>query len=104
MSRSHGVDDEVHERLQALHEHLAATAERPVETRASRWLGEAEAAAEDAAAPDIPEAAAKKRVEQVRHLLGEVDDTGDEEADEHVESALELAKDVDRDLEDLGVM
>jgi hypothetical protein len=98
------MDEDVRDRLQALYEHLAATGERPVETRASQWLGEAEAAAEDAADPDIPDAAARKRVGQVRHLLGEVDDTGDEEADDHVEAALELAKDLERDLEDVGVM
>jgi hypothetical protein len=98
------VDEDVHERIEELHEQLAATAERPVETRASQWLGEAEAAAEDAADPDIPEAAAKKRVHQVVALLGQVDETGDEEADERVETAHELAKDLDRELGDLGVM
>lgn len=98
------VDDDVHERIEQLHEQLAATAERPVETRASQWLGEAEAAAEDATDPDIPEAAAKKRVHQVVALLTQVEDTGDEEADELVEEAHALAKELDRELGDMGVM
>jgi hypothetical protein len=98
------VDEDVHERIEQLHEYLAATAERPVDTRASQWLGEAEAAAGDAVDPDIPEAAAKKRVHQVVALLAQVDETGDEEADELVAEAHELAKDLDRELGDTGVM
>lgn len=98
------MDEDTHERIKEMHEHLEATAERPVDTRASQWLGEAEAAAEDATDPDIPEAAAKKRVHQVVGLLTQVDETGDEEADEHVEAAHELAKDIDRDLDEFGVM
>jgi len=42
--------ESIEDRLRALHDHLAATAERPVETDASRWLGEAEAVAADVAA------------------------------------------------------
>ena len=98
------MDQDVRDRLRDLHGHLAATAERPVETRASQYLGEAEAAAGDAADPDIPEAAAKKRVGQVRNLLAEVDDTGDEAADDHVEAARELADALERELEEVGVL
>ncbi|MFB6218522.1 MAG: hypothetical protein ABEH77_04980 [Halobacteriaceae archaeon] len=77
------------ERIDALHDHLAATAERPVETRASRWLGEAEAVAADAR--EAPPEVAVERVARVRELLSNVEATGDDEADEHVAAAAELA-------------
>lgn len=79
------------DRLRALHDHLAATAERPVEREASRWLGEAEAVARDVADGEAPETAVEKRVRQVRDLLSEVEGTGDEQADEHVREARRLA-------------
>ena len=71
-----------------LHEQLEATAERPVEREASRWLGEAEAVAADAV--HAPPDATALRLEQVEHLLSEVDETGDSKADEHVRRAREL--------------
>lgn len=78
--------------LRALHDHLAATAERPVERTASRWLGEAEAVAADVADGDAPEAAVERRVRQVRELLSNVEGTGDPVADEHVAAARRLAE------------
>jgi len=93
------MDDHARDRVRALHEHLAATAERPVETGASRWLGEAEAVARDAASEGIPPEAVAKRVSQVRHLLSEVDGTGDETADDHVAAARELATALDGELD-----
>lgn len=89
------MDEDVRERVRELHDHLAATAERPVETRAGRWLGEAEAAAQDAAGEGVPEAAVAKRVGQVLDLLEHVEGTGDEAADEHVAQARELAAGLD---------
>lgn len=83
------------ERVRELHAHLAATAERPVETGASRWLGEAEAVAADAAGEDVPREAVAKRVGQVRDLLANVDSTGDPVADEHVAAAEALARALD---------
>jgi len=80
------------DRLRALHDHLAATAERPVEREASRWLGEAEAVAADIAHGDAPESVVEKRVGQVRHLLAHVEETGDAEADEHVREAKRLVE------------
>lgn len=77
-----------------LHAHLEATAELPVEARASRWLGEAEAVAEDAVGPDVPEAVIEKRVEQVGMLLSNVETTGNEAADEHVTAARELVEEI----------
>lgn len=87
------------ERVRELHEHLAATAERPVETRASQWLGEAEAAAKDAAGEGVPPRAVAKRVSQVVDLLANVDGTGDDVADDHVARARELAHELDDELD-----
>lgn len=87
------------ERVRELHRHLEATARRPVERSAGRWLGEAEAVAADAARDDPPAAVVRKRVEQARDLLANVEGTGDDEADEHVAAARRLAAAV---LEDAG--
>jgi hypothetical protein len=78
------------EALEELHDHLAATAERPVERTASRWLGEAEAVAADARHIDDP-AVARERVAEVAELLANVEGTGDAAADEHVRAAERLA-------------
>lgn len=78
-----------------LHDHLEATAELPVEARASQWLGEAEAVAEDAVGQDVPESVVEKRVGQVRMLLSNVEGTGSETADEHVAAARELAEEIE---------
>lgn len=81
------MDDE---RIQDLHDHLAATGERPVERTASRWLGEAEAIAGDVAAGGMDDETTRERLGKVEHLLRNVDGTGDEAADEHVEEARAL--------------
>lgn len=94
------MEDRVRERVRELHDHLAATAERPVETRASQWLGEAEAAARDAAGEDVPAAAVAKRVGQVVELLENVDGTGDGTADEHVSRARDLAAELAAELDE----
>lgn len=78
------------ERLSRLADHLRATGERPVERAASRWLGEAEAIATDLASGDLDAAARQKRLDQLDHLLSNVDGTGDEQADDHLASAREL--------------
>jgi hypothetical protein len=78
-----------------LHAHLEATAELPVETRASQWLGEAEAVCEDALGPETPEAVVEKRVEQVRMLLSNVEETGNDAADERVAAARELVAEIE---------
>lgn len=70
-----------------LHAHLAATAELPVPTAESRWLGEAEAVAADAARGDADAAVVEKRVRQVADLLEHVDRTGVPEADDRVAAA-----------------
>lgn len=88
MTDGDGADDTAD--LQALHDHLAATGERPVDRTASHYLGEAEAVVADALAPGAGEAVARKRVEQARELLSNVDGTGDDAADEHVAAARTL--------------
>jgi hypothetical protein len=74
-----------------LYESLAATAERPVERTASRWIGEAEAIAADLIdAPDDPDVI-HDRATHIVSLLENVDETGDQVATEHVELAKALA-------------
>ncbi|MFB6096540.1 MAG: hypothetical protein ABEJ74_04045 [Haloferacaceae archaeon] len=88
----HEGSEAVHVRVRRLHEHLEATAERPVAPAVSPYLGEAEAVAADVARdPSAPSAAVRTRVEQVRELLSHVDGTGDARADDHVEAARSLA-------------
>jgi len=89
------TDDDLGELVADLHAALEATAELPVEQSASRWLGEAEAVAEDAVGPDVTDAVVAKRVEQVRMLLSNVDGTGSEAADERVAAARVLAETID---------
>jgi hypothetical protein len=96
-----GPDDgDLEARLRELHDHLAATAELPVETDAGRWLGEAEAVAADVADGDAPPSAIETRVSQVRELLSHVSGTGNEAADEHVTAARELAGELDESVGD----
>jgi hypothetical protein len=78
-----GADDD----LRALHEHLAATGELPVERTASHYLGEAEAVVADALAPNADDDVVQQRVSQARELLEAFEETGDETADEHVAAA-----------------
>ncbi|PSP96503.1 hypothetical protein BRC89_13840 [Halobacteriales archaeon QS_4_70_19] len=85
--------------LERLCDHLAATAERPVERDASRWLGEAEAVATDARHIDDP-AVARERLTEVADLLAHVDGTGDEAADEHVRAATRLVAELTDAVED----
>jgi len=77
-----------------INEHLRATAERPVETTASRWIGEAEAVAGDLVGGDIDPDVIEERLVHVADLLANVEETGDPEADEHVAAARELAADL----------
>ena len=79
--------------VDAIHEHLDATAELPVDPTASTYLGEAAAVAADARAAmrDGHHEAARTRIEQVRDLLTHVDDTGHDAADDHVAEAARLS-------------
>ncbi|MFC6787059.1 hypothetical protein ACFQFH_14595 [Halobaculum halobium] len=84
--------EEVDDPLEALHGHLAATAERPVARAASAHLGEAEAVARDLAERPADPDTVRERVSHVIRLLREAGDTEDETADEHVAAALTLAQ------------
>ena len=75
-----------------LHRELAATAELPVERSASRVLGEAEAVADDLR--DCEPAVRRERAAVVLDLLDEIDGTGHDAADEHVEAAREIARSI----------
>ena len=75
----------------ALHEHLAATEERPVEREAGWRLGEAQALAAEIANAGVDDATVARRADEIRGLLTEIDRTGDRVADDHVDAARELA-------------
>lgn len=77
--------------LAALHDHLAATEELPVEREAGWRLGEAQALAADIAAGGVDDATVVRRADEIRTLLAAVDGTGDSAADDHVAAARELA-------------
>ena len=85
-------DDSGAEAAETLYEHLAATAELPVERRAGRLLGEAEAVADDLRDCEPP--VRRERAAVVVELLEEVEATGHEAADEHVETARSLAEEL----------
>ncbi|QLH79008.1 hypothetical protein HZS55_17660 [Halosimplex rubrum] len=94
------TDDEgsLRERVERLHAELEATEERPVDRTASRWIGEAQAVAGDAAdlvadgvADESTESTVRERVGHVADLLDKVEGTGDEAADERVAAARSLA-------------
>jgi hypothetical protein len=91
------VDDEaaVRRLVSNLHEHLEATEERPVERTASAYLGEAAAVAADVAEdPDVSMAVVETRVGHVADLLSNVEETGDEAADDHAAAASDLAEEI----------
>jgi hypothetical protein len=82
------------DRLRTLHDHLAATAERPVERGPSRWLGEAEAVAADLVDSDLSQSVRRERVETIEHILSNVDGTGDPVADDHVAMARSVVEEL----------
>ncbi|MEF8853382.1 MAG: hypothetical protein V5A44_02575 [Haloarculaceae archaeon] len=82
------------DRVERLHAELEATEELPVERTASRWIGEAQAVAADAANGGLRETVVRERVGHVAELLENVESTGDERADEHVATARELAVEI----------
>jgi len=91
------TDDSLAERVERLYAELEATEERPVERAASRWIGEAQAVAGDAgdiAASGGTDAVVRERVSHVAELLSNVEETGDEAADERVATARALANDI----------
>ncbi|MXV62513.1 hypothetical protein GS429_10655 [Natronorubrum sp. JWXQ-INN-674] len=100
--RPDDADDELRERTRELHRHLEATAELPIDRETNRWLGEAEAIAADVATASLDEATVLERVEKVRGLLSEVDETGHEAADDHLETAKRLCTTILEDGDSAG--
>lgn len=82
---------EVEEKVEKLHDHLAATQELPVELTASRWIGEAEAVAGDLVGSDTDVEVIYRRIRHVVDLLENVDTTGHETANHHLAEAKQLA-------------
>ncbi|WP_435126728.1 hypothetical protein [Halobaculum sp. D14] len=78
-------------RIQRLADRLDATEERPVTREANAYLGEAAAVARDLADHDADPAVVRERAGHVVDLLDELDGTGDDEADSHVDAARALA-------------
>ncbi|WP_226006773.1 hypothetical protein [Natrinema salinisoli] len=78
----------------ALSRHLEATAELPIDRRTNRWLGEAEAVARDLATSELDSETTVERLETVRRLLAEVDDTGHPGADDHLEAATRVCMEI----------
>jgi len=78
--------------VRELHDHLEATEELPVDPAASVRLGEAAAIAADLVDADLPQDVVVERVERVATLLGEIETTGNDEADAHVHTAERIAE------------
>ncbi len=78
------------DRVRALHDHLVATAELPIDRETNRWLGEAEAVARDVATNELDPETTTMRVQQVQHLLAEADEPDHDEATAHLTAAREL--------------
>lgn len=85
------VETDVRTRVETLAAHLDATAELPMRPDVTHWVAEADAVASDVAEADLPADVVADRLGHVRELLSHVDETGDEEADEHVAAAKALA-------------
>lgn len=75
-----------------LHEHLVATETLPIDHRANRWLGEAEAVAADLRYNDATESVIRDRASQIVHLLENVGDTENDDAAAHADAALDIAR------------
>ena len=88
------MTDDVGSAAERLHDHLAATAQLPVERRAHRLLGEAEAVAGDMRACE--DEVVVERAAVVTDLLGEIEATGDGRADAHLARSRALAEDLAR--------
>ena len=83
------VPSEVTVAVDALADHLTATADRPVPPSTNRWLSEAEAVARGAASESHVR---RKRVQQTADLLESADKTGDKVADRCIEAAIECCQ------------
>jgi ribonuclease HI len=91
------TDPALHELVTDLHAHLEATEELDVNHKANRWIGEAEVVAEDIT-DDVSEQVIEKRVVQIEELLRNIDETENQEADEHIDAALSFAERIEERL------
>lgn len=89
------TDSDIHTLVDDLHAHLKATEDLDIDTKANRWIGEAEAVAADIVGNDVPEQVIGKRVAQIEELLRNIDGTENEEANEHIDIALEIAESIE---------
>jgi hypothetical protein len=87
------------EAVEGIYTHLAATEQMPLEESANRWIGEAQAVAEDLVAHDATDAVIHDRTSKIVDLLESIDDTGDADAEARVEAALVLARELVERLE-----
>jgi len=87
-------DVSVAELAERLHDELRATEEYPVERSASRWVGEAQAVAGGVAGGGVDEDVIRERVGHVLDLLSNVETTGNDAADAHVETARDVALEI----------
>lgn len=86
-------DDEPSERELAgtLYRELAATEDLPIDPTANRWLGEAQAVAQEIRG-EVSSKVRREGAADIVGLLESIEETDNERADEHVERARELAK------------
>jgi len=87
------------EAVEGIYTHLAATEQMPLEESANRWIGEAQAVAEDLVTHDATETVIRDRTSRIVDLLESIDDTGDSDAKARVEAALVLARELVERLE-----
>ncbi|AUX10031.1 hypothetical protein AArcSl_2409 [Halalkaliarchaeum desulfuricum] len=93
-------DPDSRDRLLDLHERLRSVLELPIERDASNWVAEADALVGDLVDREASPTVRRKRLTQVRELLEEVEGTGHERADEHVDAAKRLTVELLGELEE----
>jgi hypothetical protein len=87
-------DASLGELVEELYTELEATEELPVEREASRWIGEAQGVVSGVMGGDLDDTVVRERVGHVVDLLSNVETTGHDAADEHVDTARELATEI----------
>lgn len=80
-------DDDLDALVATLHSLLVATEHLPLDPRANKWLGEAQALVADLREVDVSEETAWRRLRTVDRLLAEVDDAGEPNANEYLDQA-----------------
>ena len=92
------TDRNIDDLITTLRSHLEATEELAIRTKANRWLGEAHAVAADLGEAQLSTQTIEKRVNQIEHLLRQIEETDNAEADEHIRASLEIAKKIKKRL------